>query len=120
MFSSYRPVLIRMVKIGLLIDIGIFIGAFIINQLIGWRTIQEYGAMLHILAGLGVVLGLLSVSGSWQGRNQFDYQYARTAGVEELHDRAGRDIADSLESFRFILQMFVAAILPFMIGMLLQ
>lgn len=120
MFSSYRPVIIRMMKTGLLIDIGIFISAFIISQLIDWRTNQEYGTMLHILAGLGVVMGTLSISGSWQGRNQFGYQYARTAGGEKPHHRARRDLDDSLESFGFFLQMLVAAILPLLVGMLLQ
>jgi hypothetical protein len=125
MLSSYRPVLFRMMKIGLLIDIGIFIGAFIINRITDWNTLQDYGTILQVLAGLGVVLGMISISGTksvpiMPGRHRFDYQSAQSAqsaSGEEAHERAKRDLADNLENFSFFLQMLVAAILPFLVGM---
>jgi hypothetical protein len=116
MISSYRPVLIRLIKTGLLVDIGLFVGAFIINRITEWRSLQDYGTILHLLAGLGIVVGMISVSGSWQGRERFGDEYARLGGGEEMHDLAKHDQADLQSAFGFFLQMLVAAILPVLVG----
>ena len=66
-----------------------------------------------------ILLGCLSVLGSFASRGSFEVQYSRTAGNEGLDRRAARDFRDMLGSFYYLILFVWTGGLQLLLSMLI-
>ena len=110
----------RSLKNIVFIELGIFATVGLICWLGGWRTLYQYGNGL-MLAGVAILaLGVYSNNGSRNIGRAFDYQYAASAGMDDAHQSVNREREDARASYAFMGLMFVVALVPIVVGILMQ
>jgi len=114
-FSGIR----RFLKTALLADLGIFIAAGLICWFGGWLTVHLYGHSLMWAGLAAILLGLLSVPGSYETWS-FAYQYALSARAKNIDDYTRQRSKDASQSQAFFLRMVVIGVVPTILGTLLQ
>lgn len=110
----------RFVGIVFLALLGIAIIVAVIGWRMEWKTLAEYGQGLQ-LGGMFVVgIGLLGIRGNWEVTRSFGYQYSMSTTEENSTQRTQRILGDFLQSYQFMLVMFLAGGLSLLLGWLLE
>ena len=110
----------RFVGIVFLALLGIAIIVAVIGWRMEWKTLAEYGQGLQ-LGGMFVVgIGLLGIRGNWEVTRSFGYQYSMSTTEENSTQRMQRILGDFLQSYQFMLVMFLAGGLSLWLGWLLE
>lgn len=111
------PVALRIAKITVLVEVGVFLVVGVICWLGGWMTRPDVATVLF-LVGVGVLgFGTFGLSGLGGGQGDWVYQYSRTASTQSGHDRAQQDLSDWIRSIPFFLVLFVAGLIAIVISM---
>lgn len=111
---------LRFLRNVVLIDMGIFAVVGLICWFGGWRTAFHYGTSL-ILAGVAALaFGVYNVIGSWHTSRSFDYQYAASAGVDNVRKSANREREEAGSRYAFLGLMCVIGFVPISVGILIQ
>ena len=80
--------ILRFLRNVALINLGIFVVVGLVCWFGGWRTVTHYGNGL-LLAGVAVMaVGVFSLIGGWGTTRDFTYQYARSAGTDDIRKPA--------------------------------
>ena len=117
---SFLRVLGRFLGIVLLALVGIAIIVALIGWRLGWETLAEYSRGLQ-LGGMFVVgTGLLGIRGNWEVTRSFGYQYSMSTTQENSTQRTQRILGDFLQSYQFMLVMFLAGGLSLLLGWILE
>ena len=105
------------VFLALLVIVGI---VAVIGWRIEWKTLAEYGQGLQ-LGGMFVIgIGLLGIRGNWEVTRSFGYQYSMSTTQENSTQRTQRILGDFVQSYKFMLVMFMSGGLSLLIGWLLE
>lgn len=100
--------------------LGIAIIVALIGWRMGWGALPEYARGLQ-MAGLFVVgIGLLGIRGNWEVTRSFGYQYSMSTTEENSSQRTQRILGDFIQSYQFMLVMFLAGGLSLLIGWLME
>jgi len=92
----------------------------VIGWRIEWKTLAEYGQGLQ-LGGMFVIgIGLLGIRGNWEVTRSFGYQYSMSTTQENSTQRTQRILGDFVQSYKFMLVMFMSGGLSLLIGWLLE
>lgn len=92
----------------------------VIGWRIEWKTLAEYGQGLQ-LGGMFVIgIGLLGIRGNWEITRSFGYQYSMSTTQENSTQRTQRILGDFVQSYKFMLVMFMSGGLSLLIGWLLE
>jgi hypothetical protein len=118
--DSLLKVLGRFLGVVLLALLGIAIIVALIGWRLGWETLADYGRGLQ-LGGMFVIgIGLLGVRGNWEVTRSFGYQYSMSTTEENSSQRTQRILGDFIQSYKFMLVMFLAGGLSLLIGWLID
>lgn len=104
----------------LIIALGLALATGVVCWIIGWRTLSLYGTGLLIAGGAAVVVGALSTLGGWGTVRTFEYQFAKTAWEEDSGARLQKEVADTRESYRFLVLMSAVGLILIIAGFLLD
>ena len=100
--------------------LGIVSIVTVIGWRIEWKTLAEYGQGLQ-LGGMFVIgIGLLGIRGNWEVTRSFGYQYSMSTTQENSTQRTQRILSDFVQSYKFMLVMFMSGGLSLLIGWLLE
>ena len=100
--------------------LGIAIPVAVIGWRMEWKTLAEYGQGLQ-LGGMFVVgVGLLGIRGNWEVTRSFGYQYSMSTTEQSSTQRTQRILGDFIQSYQFMLVMFLSGGLSLLIGWLLE
>lgn len=99
---------------------GIAIVVAIIGWRLGWETLAEFGRGLQLGGMFAVGIGLLGIRGNWEVTRSFGYQYSMSTTEQSGTQRTQQILADFLQSYTFMLVMFLAGGLSLLIGWLLE
>ena len=117
---SFLKVIGRFLGIVFLALLGISVVVAAIGWRMGWETLADYGQGLQ-LGGMFVVgIGLLGIRGNWEVTRSFGYQYSMSTTEQSGTQRTQQILADFVQSYNFMLVMFVAGGLSMLIGWLLE
>ena len=104
----------------LLALLGIAILVAVIGWRMEWKTLIEYGQGLQ-LGGMFVVgVGLLGIRGNWEVTRSFGYQYSMSTTEQSSTQRTQRILGDFIQSYQFMLVMFLSGGLSLLIGWVLE
>ena len=119
-------------NIGLLKVIGRFMGTVLLSLLgivlivavigwrMGWESVTAYGRGLQ-LGGMFIVgIGLLGIRGNWEVTRSFGYQYSMSTTKQSSTQRTQQILGDFIQSYTFMLVMFLAGGLSLLIGWILE
>ena len=96
-------------KIACVVIVAIIIDAAICALLGRW-TLESFTRGLGYAGFISILWGLLSVFGGVNARG-FDIQYARSAGPDNMHQRARRSVQDLLGAFSHCILFSIAGVL---------
>ena len=118
--DGFLKVLGRFLGIVILASLGVAIIVALIGWRLGWETLAEYGRGLQ-LGGMFVIgIGLLGIRGNWEVTRSFGYQYSMSTTQENSTQRTQRILGDFIQSYQFMLVMFLAGGLSLLIGWLME
>ena len=118
--SGLLKVTARFLGIVLLVQLGIGLVVGVIGLRLGWETLSEYARGLQ-MAGLFVIgVGLLGIRGNWEVTRSFGYQYSMSTTEQSSLQRTQQILGDFIQSYTFMLVMFLAGGLSFLLGWLLE
>lgn len=118
--TNLLKVIARFMGIVLLALLGIALIVAIVGWRLGWESVVEYGRGLQ-LGGMFVVgVGLLGIRGNWEVTRSFGYQYSMSTTEQSGTQRTQQILADFLQSYTFMLVMFLAGGLSLLIGWFLE
>ena len=104
----------------LLVQLGIALIIAVIGWRMEWETLAEYARGLQ-LGGMFVVgIGLLGVRGNWEVTRSFGYQYSMSTTVQSSLQRTQQILGDFIQSYTFMLVMFLAGGLSLLVGWFLE
>ena len=117
---SLVKVIGRFLGIVFLALLGISAVVIAIGWRLGWETLAEYGQGLQ-LGGIFVVgIGLLGIRGNWEVTRSFGYQYSMSTTEQSGIQRTQQILADFVQSYNFMLVMFMSGGLSLLAGWLLE
>jgi len=118
--QGFLQVIVRFLGIVFLALLGVAIVVAVIGWRIEWKTLAEYGQGLQ-LGGMFVVgVGLLGIRGNWEVTRSFGYQYSMSTTEQSSTQRTQRILGDFIQSYQFMLVMFLSGGLSLLIGWLLE
>ncbi len=113
-------VLGRFIGIVFLALLGIAIIVALIGWRLGWETLADYGQGLQLGGMLVIGVGLLGIRGNWEVTRSFGYQYSMSTTKDSSIQRTQRILGDFIQSYTFMLVMFLAGGLSLLVGWLLE
>jgi len=117
---SILKVIGRFLGIVLLALLGIAVIVAVIGWRMEWKTLAEYGQGLQ-LGGMFVVgVGLLGIRGNWEVTRSFGYQYSMSTTEQSSTQRTQQILGDFIQSYQFMLVMFMSGGLSLLIGWLVE
>ena len=100
--------------------LGISIIVAVIGWRMEWKTLAEYSQGLQ-LGGMFVIgVGLLGIRGNWEVTRSFGYQYSMSTTEENSTQRTQRILGDFIQSYQFMLVMFLSGGLSLLVGWLIE
>ena len=118
--QGFLQVIVRFLGIVFLALLGVAIVVAVIGWRMEWKTLAEYGQGLQ-LGGMFVVgVGLLGIRGNWEVTRSFGYQYSMSTTEQSSTQRTQRILGDFIQSYQFMLVMFLSGGLSLLIGWLLE
>jgi hypothetical protein len=110
----------RFLGIVFLALLGISVVVAVIGWRMEWKTLAEYSQGLQ-LGGMFVIgIGLLGIRGNWEVTRSFGYQYSMSTTEENSTQRTQRILGDFIQSYQFMLGMFLSGGLSLLVGWLLE
>ena len=117
---SLLKVIGRILGIVLLALLGIALVVAVIGWRMGWESAGEYARGLQ-LGGMFVIgIGLLGIRGNWEITRSFSYQYSMSTTEQTSTQRTQQILGDFIQSYNFMLVMFLAGGLSLLVGWLLE
>ena len=113
-------VVVRFLGIVFLVLIGTSLIVAVIGWRLGWETLAEYGSGLQLNGILIVGIGLLGIRGNWEVTRSFGYQYSMSTTEQSGAQRTQQILADFVQSYNFMLVMFLAGVLSVLAGWFLE
>jgi len=86
----------------------------------GWVTQAEFAEGLQLGGMFAVGIGLLGVRGNWEATRGFGYQYSMTTTEQSSTQRTQRILGDFIQSYKFMLVLFISGGLSLLLGWLLE
>ena len=118
--SGLLKVLARFLGIVLLVQLGVALVVGVIGWRLGWGTLSAYARGLQ-MAGLFVIgVGLLGIRGNWEVTRSFGYQYSMSTTEQSSLQRTQQILGDFIQSYTFMLVMFLAGGLSLLLGWVLE
>ena len=118
--KGFLKVLGHFLDIILLAQLGISLVVAIIGWRLGWVTLAEYGRGLQLGGMFAIGIGLLGVRGNWEVTRSFGYQYSMSTTEQSGLQRTQQILGDFIQSYNFMLVMFLAGGLSLLLGWLLE
>ena len=110
----------RLVGLITLAALAILIVVTLIGLLLGWRTADQFGNG-YIWGGMAATaLGVFSTVGNWGLTRDATYMYAQSTSHQNLHERTGQSLRDTLRSYNMAIVALAAGILCILLGSLIQ
>jgi hypothetical protein len=113
-------VIARFLAIVLLTQLGLSLVVAAIGWRQGWTTVTEYANGLQLGGLLVIGIGLLGIRGNWEVTRSFGYQYSMSTTEQSGLQRTQRILGDFIQSYAFMLVMFLAGGLSLMLGWLFE
>ncbi len=85
----------------------------IVGWRLGWNTPRQFGDGLFWAGAVLVVIGLLSVMGSYEMHSLSNVRYSETAGDAKLADRARQWMSDLAQGWQSLIYLVLAGGLLF-------
>ena len=117
---SLVKVIGRFLGIVFLALLGIAAVVIAIGWRLGWETLAEYGQGLQLGGIFAVGIGLLGIRGNWEVTRGFGYQYSMSTTEQSGIQRTQQILADFVQSYNFMLVMFMSGGLSLLAGWLLE
>jgi len=117
---SLVKVIGRFLGIVFLALLGIAAVVIAIGWRLGWETLAEYGQGLQLGGIFAVGIGLLGIRGNWEVTRSFGYQYSMSTTEQSGIQRTQQILADFVQSYNFMLVMFMSGGLSLLAGWLLE
>jgi len=117
---SLVKVIGRFLGIVFLALLGIAAVVTAIGWRLGWETLAEYGQGLQLGGIFAVGIGLLGIRGNWEVTRSFGYQYSMSTTEQSGIQRTQQILADFVQSYNFMLVMFMSGGLSLLAGWLLE
>ena len=118
--SGLLKVIGRTLAIVLLTQLGLSLVVAGIGWRLGWETVSEYANGLQLGGLLVIGVGLLGVRGNWEVTRSFGYQYSMSTTEQSSLQRTQRILGDFIQSYTFMLVMFLAGGGSLLLGWLLE
>ena len=118
--KGFLKVLGHFLGIILLAQLGISLVVAIIGWRLGWVTLAEYGRGLQLGGMFAIGIGLLGIRGNWEVTRSFGYQYSMSTTEQSGLQRTQQILGDFIQSYNFMLVMFLAGGLSLLLGWLLE
>ena len=75
----------------------------IIGLIAGWQGSTRFSDAFFITGSILIVVGLLSLIGTYSQRSSFGVQYSQSAGDMNIQERASRWMADIAQGFNLLI-----------------
>jgi hypothetical protein len=92
----------------------------VIGWLAGWRDPFRFGGALFIAGGVAIVVGVMSLYGTFGITRHGWYLYAQSAGPADALGRLKRQVQDTERSYGFLALMSASGVLAMALGILIQ
>ncbi len=118
--SGLLKVLGRFLGVVLLVLVGVALVVAFIGWRMDWETLLDYCQGLQFAGLLVIGIGLLGIRGNWEVTRSFGYQYSMSTTQQSSTQRTQQILSDFVQSYTFMLVMFIAGGLSLLIGWLLE
>jgi len=109
---------LMLVTLAIFLIFGAVIGLF--GLIAGWNSSIQYCNGLFAAGAVLIVLGTLSVVGTYSQRSNFGVQYSQSSGDMNLHERTSRWMADITQGFNALVMCVISGGLLIIVSILID